>query len=136
MFILNLLPKCMVLVSEAIFLPPEGIVSTTEPRSRFRFFGNLILHSCSKWVCMGPSIVRKLHCKRPLSVVAAISLTYNQRQYILLSKHTQRETNIYYYHTSKHIQVGQVTSLSSGKALTFLSCCLIDHILLLSYKAL
>lgn len=136
MFILNLLPKCMVLVSEAIFLPPEGIVSTTEPRSRFRFFGNLILHSCSKWVCMGPSIVRKLHCKRPLSVVAAISLTYNQRQYILLSKHTQRETNIYYYHTSKHTQVGQVTSLSSGKALTFLSCCLIDHILLFSYKAL
>lgn len=138
LLILNLLPKCTVWVCEAIFLPPEGIVSTTEPRSRFRFFGSLILHSCSKWVCMGPSIVRKLHCKRPLSVVAAISLTCSQRQYIpqLLSKQAQQAASIYYLHTFKHIQVGQVTSLRPGKASTFLSCCLIGHILLFSYKAL
>lgn len=56
-------------------LPAEGIVSTTVLRSRFLFFGSLLLQSCSKWVCMGSSITRKWHCSRPLNVVAAISLT-------------------------------------------------------------
>lgn len=118
----------MVLDSEAIFLPPEGIVSTTETRSRFRFFGNLILHSCSKWVCMGPSIVRKLHCSRPLSVVAAISLTYEQRQYIpqLLSTCTARSRYLCYYYPFTHIQLAQATKLPK-KVFKILSCYFIDH---------
>lgn len=58
-----------------VLLPAEGIVSPTKPGSRFLFFGSFVLQSCSKWICIGLSMVRKLHCNRPLKVVAAISRT-------------------------------------------------------------
>lgn len=56
-------------------VPTEGMVSTTEPRSRFLFLGRRVLHRASKWLCMLASIQRKPHCRKPLSVVAAISRT-------------------------------------------------------------
>ena len=56
-------------------LPAEGMVSTAEPRALIFFLGRLVLQRASKWACMEASMDRKLHCRKPLSVVAAISRT-------------------------------------------------------------
>ena len=56
-------------------LPAEGTVSTAEPRALVFFLGRLVWQRASKWACMGASMDRKLHCRKPLSVVAAISRT-------------------------------------------------------------
>ena len=49
-------------------LPAEGTVSTAEPRALVFFLGRLVWQRASKWACMGASMDRKLHCRKPLSV--------------------------------------------------------------------
>lgn len=58
------------------FLPADGIVSTEQPSSLFLFLGKQVLQRASKCACIGASMDRKLHWRKPLSVVAAISLTW------------------------------------------------------------
>lgn len=63
-----------------------------EPSSRFLFLGRQVLHSASKWACMGGSMDRKLHWRKPLSVVAAISLTWKVRVKEAETVEVQRRT--------------------------------------------